>query len=116
MRKTGESAARPLPISPAQPSPESCCNFDDFLKAMANETRQRMLRLLQEQELTVTDLCTHFHLTQPTISHHLAELRRAGLVLTRPEGQWVYYRANQVCVAECCQEIMHRFVPIHVET
>ena len=90
---------------------ETCCDFDDFLKAMANETRQRILGLLQEKELTVTDLCSHFDLAQPTISHHLGELRRAKLVLTRSEGLWIYYRANQKCVAECCQEIINRFVP-----
>lgn len=86
-----------------------CCNFDDFLKAMADETRQRILHLLQEKELSVTDLCAHFDLTQPTISHHLAVLRQANLVRTRQDGKWVLYQANQDCVAECCQEILARF-------
>ncbi len=94
-----------------QISPETCCNFDDFLEAMVNETRQRILYLLQAKELSVTDLCTHFDLSQPTISHHLAVLRQANLVLVRHEGQWVYYRANQGCVAECCQQILAQFHP-----
>ena len=87
----------------------TCCNFDDFLKAMADETRQQILRLLQGRELSVTDLCAHFDLTQPTISHHLAVLRQANLVHTRQDGKWVFYRTNQDCVAECCREILTRF-------
>ena len=49
----------------------TCCDFDDFVKAMADETRQRILALLQRGEMSVTELNEHFRLTQPTVSHHL---------------------------------------------
>lgn len=87
-----------------------CCDFNDFLKAMANETRQRILILLQSGEMSVDKLTACFSfLTQPTVSHHLALLRRANLVLVRREGKHVYYRANPICVTECCGEILNRF-------
>ncbi|MBE2221121.1 MAG: winged helix-turn-helix transcriptional regulator [Anaerolineae bacterium] len=89
-----------------------CCDFDDFLRALADETRQQILHLLQNGEMSVSDLCDHFDQQQPTISHHLAVLRQANLVTTRQEGKWVYYQANQACVAECCQEITRRFIPL----
>ena len=90
----------------------SCCDFNAFIHAMADETRQSILRLLQEGEMSVNDLCAHFDLQQPTISHHLAILRKAGLADSRRVGRQVFYRANQNCVAECCQMMVQRFVKI----
>ncbi|MFQ5420526.1 MAG: ArsR/SmtB family transcription factor [Anaerolineae bacterium] len=90
-------------------NPVSCCDFEDFLRAIANATRQQILHLLQGGEMSVSDLCAHFDQQQPTISHHLTLLRQANLVTTRHDGKWIYYQANQVCVTECCQEILTRF-------
>lgn len=87
----------------------ACCNFDDFVKAMADETRQRILMLLRAGELSVSELQKHFPLTQPTISHHLAILRCANLVVVRRQGRMAFYRANPSCVVECCQEILGLF-------
>jgi DNA-binding transcriptional ArsR family regulator len=87
----------------------TCCDFDDFVKAMADEMRQRILMLLREREMNVGELKDHFPVTQPTISHHLALLRRANLVTARHDGRQTFYRANPICVAECCREILTRF-------
>ncbi len=87
----------------------TCCDFDDFLKAIADETRQRILSLLQAGEMNENDIVAQLDLTQPTISHHLALLRRANLVTARREGKYVFYRANPACVTECCGEILARF-------
>jgi len=62
-----------------------------ILKAMAEETRLRILRLLSMQELTVTELVESLSIPQSRISRHLAVLRNAGLVRTRREGNWIYY-------------------------
>jgi ArsR family transcriptional regulator, arsenate/arsenite/antimonite-responsive transcriptional repressor len=86
-----------------------CCDFDDFAKAMADETRQRILTLLQTGEMSVSELQEHFTVSQPTISHHLAVLRHAQLVIAREEGRRTFYRANPNCVAECCTEILRQF-------
>jgi len=90
-----------------------CCNFDNFLRAMADETRQRILTLLQEREMSVTELNEHFAITQPTLSHHLAILRRAKLVSLRYEGRQTFYRLNSACGVEGCLEILSRFnIPV----
>lgn len=89
----------------------TCCDFEDFVKAMADETRQRILSLLQAGEMNESEIVARLELTQPTISHHLSLLRRANLVSARREGKYVFYRANSVCVTECCQEILFRFNP-----
>ncbi len=86
-----------------------CCNFDDFARAMADETRQRILILLQAGEMSVSELNEHFTMTQPTLSYHLAVLRRANLVNVRHTGRQTFYRANPNCVSECCVEILRQF-------
>jgi DNA-binding transcriptional ArsR family regulator len=92
----------------------TCCDLDDYLKAMSNETRQRILALLREREMSVDELNAHFAVTQPTISHHLAILRRAHLVSPRRAGRQTFYHANPDCVGECCREILNRFAPLQV--
>jgi len=87
----------------------ACCDFDDFLRAMSSKTRQQLLMLLQEREMNVSEICTAFEQTQPTISYHLTMLRQANLVTARQDGKWIYYQANQDCVAECCLWILNRF-------
>lgn len=93
-----------------------CCDLDDFVKAMADETRQRILNLLQPGEMSVGELTKALGLTQPTTSHHLAIMRRARLVFARREGKQVFYRLSPVCVADCCREILTRFsIPFQQE-
>lgn len=86
-----------------------CCDLNNFAKAMADETRQRILSLLQTDEMNESDIVARLDLTQPTISHHLSLLRRANLVTARREGKYKFYRANPACVTECCGEILGRF-------
>jgi DNA-binding transcriptional ArsR family regulator len=49
--------------------------------------------------------------SQPTVSHHLAILREAGLVTTREEGKQTFYSLNQERVAYCCGQLMVKFAP-----
>lgn len=66
-----------------------------FYKALADETRLKMLLLIeQHDELCVCDLMTALNEAQPKISRHLAQLRKQGLLLDRRQGQWVHYRLN----------------------
>jgi len=60
-------------------------------KALADETRLRMLKLLEVREMCVCEIMVALDLTQPTASHHLGLLENAGLVKARKEGKWVFY-------------------------
>ena len=62
-----------------------------FFKALADETRLRILRLLEIREMCVCEVMVALGLTQPTASHHLGLLENAGLVKDRKEGKWVFY-------------------------
>ncbi|MCI0508880.1 ArsR family transcriptional regulator [Chromohalobacter marismortui] len=62
-----------------------------LLKAMANENRLRILCLLDDTELSVTELNRKLNLSQSALSQHLAILRRENLVVTRRASQTIYY-------------------------
>jgi ArsR family transcriptional regulator, arsenate/arsenite/antimonite-responsive transcriptional repressor len=64
---------------------------DTMFRAFSDRTRLRILGLLKSGELCVCDLTNVIRAPQPTISRHLAYLRRAGLVTARKEGLWMYY-------------------------
>ena len=62
-----------------------------FFKALADETRLRILSLLEVREMCVCEIMVALNLTQPTASYHLGLLENAGLVKDRKEGKWVFY-------------------------
>jgi ArsR family transcriptional regulator len=63
-----------------------------IFKALADETRLRILALLlREEELCVCDIIASVKLPQSTVSRHLAYLRKSGLVTDRRCGLWMYY-------------------------
>ena len=82
-----------------------------FAKALADETRQQIMKLCCCRELTVTELVEKTSVSQPTVSHHLAILRDADLVQARSEGKQTYYTLNQARMAVCCGQLLQVFAP-----
>lgn len=66
-------------------------NSIPIFQALADPTRQKILKLLISQKSTVTALCAHFSITQPSVSHHLTILKKSGLVKTEKQGRISYY-------------------------
>jgi ArsR family transcriptional regulator, arsenate/arsenite/antimonite-responsive transcriptional repressor len=66
----------------------------EILKALADPTRLQMMGVLKRsaQPVCICDFTAAFDLSQPTISHHMAKLREAGLVEVSKTGIWAYYR------------------------
>ena len=64
----------------------------DIMKALGDETRLRILALVADGELCVCEIFAALKLPQSTVSRHLAILRRAGWLLGRRQGSWMYYR------------------------
>jgi ArsR family transcriptional regulator, arsenate/arsenite/antimonite-responsive transcriptional repressor len=84
----------------------------DFAKAIADETRQKIMNLLCCQWMNVGEIVEALGgVTQPTVSHHLAVLREAGLVNIRPDGKQTFYSLNQERIAFCCGQLMQVFAP-----
>lgn len=82
-----------------------------FAKALADETRQKIMNLVCCRWLSVNDIVEKVQVSQPTVSHHLAILREADLVNVREEGKQTFYSLNQVRVASCCGQLMIKFAP-----
>jgi ArsR family transcriptional regulator len=73
-------------------------------KAIADPARLKILRLLKEKGqcsigkrvgMCACDVQDHVRLSQPTISHHMAILRKSGLVVAEKHGLWMWYRRNE---------------------
>ena len=83
----------------------------EFCKALADDTRQRILEMLLEREMPAGDIVAAFAMSQPTISHHLNVLKQFDLVTSRKEGKQVFYTINQDNVVECCGQLIAKFDP-----
>jgi ArsR family transcriptional regulator len=64
-------------------------------KALSDETRLRILKLLEHGELCVCDIVASLDIIQPKISFHLGVLKEAGLVKDRRVGKWIHYRLDE---------------------
>lgn len=82
-----------------------------FAKALADETRQKIMSLCCCNWLSVNEIVGKTNVSQPTVSHHLAILREAGLVNIREEGKQTFYTLNQDRMVACCGQLMIKFAP-----
>jgi ArsR family transcriptional regulator len=84
--------------------------METLFQALGDATRLRILGLLLTGEVCVCHIHESLKVSQPKASRHLAYLRRAGLVETRRDGLWVYYRlaeAPDPVVAAVKQAVTH---------
>jgi len=82
-----------------------------FAKALADGTRQKIMKMVCCQWLSVSEIVEQLDVSQPTVSHHLALLRESGLVNVREEGKQTFYSLNQERIAYCCGQLLIRFAP-----
>lgn len=82
-----------------------------FAKALADETRQKIMKLCCCEWISVGAIVEQLNVTQPTVSHHLAVLREAGLVEVRDDGKQTFYRLDQGKITSCCGTLMLKFAP-----
>lgn len=69
--------------------------LEHVFKALADKTRLRIVALLADDEVCVCHIHDSLGLPQPTVSRHLAYLRRSGLVTARRDGVWMHYRVSR---------------------
>ena len=80
-----------MTVEPRLRAPE-LTDLDGLFKGFADPTRIRILNVLAAGELCVCDIVSLLRLAQPTVSRHLAYLRRTALVEARPDLKFTYYR------------------------
>ncbi|QHW33066.1 winged helix-turn-helix transcriptional regulator [Paenibacillus rhizovicinus] len=74
--------------------------MNDAFKALADPTRREILRLLRERSRSAGEIADHFHISKPSISHHLNLLKQAGLVLDERQGQSMIYSLHTTVVED----------------
>ncbi len=85
----------------------------EFAKAIADETRQKIMAICCCDLLSVNDIVAKIDVAQPTVSHHLKILKTAGLVRSERHGKQVHYTLNQERMAEGCCQVAENFAPEH---
>jgi ArsR family transcriptional regulator len=104
---TTPATAPETPCCGTFPAPrvKNAAELADVYRALADETRLRILSLLVNGEVCVCHLHGSLRLPQPTISRHLAYLRRSGLVEARRDGVWMHYRLATPRSPVVCQVV-----------
>ncbi len=77
--------------------------MNKLFKALNDPTRREILDLLKEKDLTAGEIADSFEISKPSISHHLDQLKKAGLVTTEREGQFISYSLNITALEEATQ-------------
>ena len=80
--------------------------MNDIFKALDDPTRREILTMLRKHDMTAGDIAAKFDMTAPSISHHLDKLKRAGLVTTIKQGQFVHYSINTTIVDDLLQFVL----------
>ena len=75
-------------------------------KALNDQTRRDILELLQKGDMTAGEIADQFHISKPSISHHLDLLKQAGLVEASKQGQFIYYSLNTTVVDELIKWVL----------
>lgn len=87
-------------------------NYDEMsktLKALADPKRLKIVDLLSCGSLCACDILDHFDFTQPTLSHHMKVLEKAGVVLVTKEGTWHHYQLTDRFVDQFMGSMMQLF-------
>jgi DNA-binding transcriptional ArsR family regulator len=79
-------------------------------RALGDETRLRILRLLRDRDYYLTEIAERLELSKPTIKHHLAQLRAAGLVTLTEEGGLTYYSLRRERLDDASSELKRYLV------
>jgi DNA-binding transcriptional ArsR family regulator len=94
------------PHEQADGQAELSAALQDFLKALANPTRQRiMLLFFRGAELSVGQVAARAGVGQPTASEHLSQLRRGGILSSRRDGQNVLYRSDHAGIRRALADL-----------
>jgi len=80
--------------------------MNKVFKALNDPTRREILELLKEKDMNAGEIADHFHISKPSISHHLDLLRQADLVMSEKNGQYITYTLNVTVVEDIIQWLM----------
>ena len=68
--------------------------MSETLKAISDPVRRNILEMLKEEKKSAGELASEFNLSGATVSHHLTQLKKAGLILESRHKNFIYYELN----------------------
>ena len=77
-----------------------------LFKALNDPTRRSILEMLRDKDMTAGEIAARFDMSWPSVSHHLDMLRKAGLIVSQKEGQYVYYSINTTVMDDMLQWLL----------
>ena len=77
--------------------------MSDVFKALSDPTRRRILELLKLKSMNAGEIADEFHISKPSISHHLAILKSSGLIFDERQGQNIIYSIDMTVFQEMMQ-------------
>jgi len=80
--------------------------MNDIFKALNDATRREILELLKHKDLSAGEIADAFNISKPSISHHLDILRRADLITSEKNGQFIIYSINTTIMEDVLQWIL----------
>lgn len=80
--------------------------MNDIFKALNDETRRQILTMLRKRDMSAGEIADKFNISKPSISHHLEILKRAGLVSSEKQGQFIIYSVNTTIIDDLLQWVL----------
>ena len=74
--------------------------LSETMKALSDPARREILNLLKTGSMTAGDIAGHFDMTAATVSYHLSQLKKAGLVFESRRKNYIYYSLNASVLEE----------------
>ena len=68
--------------------------YHETFKALSDSVRREILILLKEKTMSAGEIASHFEMTGATVSYHLSQLKKAGLIFETKEKNFIYYQLN----------------------
>lgn len=75
-------------------------SLTETMKALSDPTRRAILNLLKDGSMAAGDIAAKFDMTGATISHHLSQLKKAGLIQENKQKNFIYYSLNASVLEE----------------
>ena len=101
----------------APATPDASERLTEFLRLMADSTRRTIFLQLMQGETCNCELASLLHLSENLISHHIRQLRAAGLIQARrdpADQRWIYYSVDPESLGTVCGEFLALFAPAHL--
>ncbi len=80
--------------------------MNSLFKALNDETRRKIIELLKDNDMNAGQIAEEFNISKPSISHHLAILKRANLITSEKKGQFIEYSLNTTILEDLMSWIL----------